>query len=262
LAEIVNPSNSPPVGSVLEAAVLDAGQTDLSWIQPPPPDKGWTLALDALRFINTVVRYFKPRHILEFGSGLSTQVLARAAAGLAHECGISSVDHDPDFAAAAALRCFGQTGKMCRVAFQIAPLVAREYGGKFVPAYLMKPERFVSQMPVDLVLIDGPPAVLGGREGTLYQAMDYVKPGTLVLLDDSARREERAALANWQGMLGSAIEVIELPGFTKGMAAIIVHGPVRSTDLFTHRLLDVRKPQFANVAFQRRRECKLSDSGA
>jgi predicted O-methyltransferase YrrM len=238
----MNRSKSPSIGSILGAALLDAGQTDLSWIQPPP-DSGWTLALDALRFITNVVRHVKPRHILEFGSGLSTQVLARAAGGLKNECSISSVDHDPEFGAAAAQSYFGQTGKMCRVAFQTAPLVAREYGGKFVPAYLIKPERFASEAPVDLVLVDGPPAVLGGREGTLYQAMDYMKPGTLVLLDDSRRREERAALANWQDTLGSTIEVIELTGFTKGMTAIIVHESVRSTELWAHRL-NLAKPQF------------------
>jgi hypothetical protein len=242
----MDPSNTPSIGSILQAAVLDADQTDLSWIQPPPPDCGWTLALDALLFITNVVRHFKPRHVLEFGSGLSTQVLARAAADLADECSISSVDHDPEFGAAAAQSCLSNTGKTCHVAFQTAHLVTRAYGGKFVPAYLIKPEQFASQMPVDLVLIDGPPAALGGREGTLYQAMDYMKPGTLVLLDDSGRREERAALANWQDMLGSAIEAIELPGFTKGMAAIIVHEPVRSTELWAHRL-NLEKQRFANV---------------
>lgn len=236
MAEIRHPSDAPPIGAILQAALLDAEHTDLSWIQPPPEDHGWTLALDALRFITNVVRHFKPRHILEFGSGLSTLVLARAAAGLAHECRISSLDHDPEFGAAAAACCLNHVKKTCYVAFQTAPLVARLYGDKFVPTYLIKPKQLASEISVDLVLIDGPPAVLGGREGTLYQAMDYVKPGALVLVDDSRRREEREALTNWQDMLGSAIEVIELPAFTKGMAAIIVHEPVRGNDLSTHRL--------------------------
>jgi len=256
----MDPSNTASVGSILQAAVLDADQTDLSWIQPPPPDCGWTLALDALRFITSVVRHFKPKHVLEFGSGLSTQVLARAAADLENECGISSVDHDPEFGAAAAQSCLSHTGKTCHVAFQTAHLVARAYGGKFVPAYFIKPEQFASKMPVDLVLIDGPPAVLGGREGTLYQAMDYMKPGALALLDDSGRREERAALANWQDILGSAIEVIELPGFTKGMAAIIVHEPVRGTELWAHRL-NLEKQRFANAIVSHGPECDLSDPG-
>ena len=236
MAEIMHSSDASPIEAILQAALLDAEHTDLSWIQPPPEDHGWTLALDALRFLTNVVRHFKPRHILEFGSGLSTLVLARAAAALAHECRISSLDHDPEFGAAAAESCLNHVNETCYVAFQTAPLVARWYGDKFVPTYLIKPKQLASEIPVDLVLIDGPPAVLGGREGTLYQAMDYVKPGALVLIDDARRREERKALTNWQDMLGSAIEVIELPAFTKGLAAIIVHEPVRGNDLSTHRL--------------------------
>src|ERR1051326_4400992 len=113
----MNPSSSSSIGCIVETAVLEARQTDLSWIQHPP-DSGWSLALDALRFIACVVQHARPRHILEFGSGLSTRVLARAAAALEHECCISSLDHDPEFGAAAVQSYFGQTEKMCRVAFQ------------------------------------------------------------------------------------------------------------------------------------------------
>jgi predicted O-methyltransferase YrrM len=257
LAEIMDPSGTRSIGSILQAAIYDAGQTDLSWIQPPPSDYGWTLAPDALRFISQVIRHFQPRHVLEFGSGLSTQVLARAATGLERQCSISSVDHDPEFGAAAEESSLRHAGKMCNLALQTAPLVVRVYGNKLVPAYLIKPGQFASNLPVDLVLIDGPPAVLGGREGTLYQAMDYLKPGALLLLDDSERREERATLANWQEMLGSAIEVTELTGFTRGMAAIIVHEPVRSTELWAHRQR-VEKRRFVNALTA----CDLGDPGA
>ena len=226
----MSPSQTSSIGSILHEALVDSPHTDLSWIQTSSIDWNWTLALDALRFITNVVRHFKPEHVLEFGSGLSTQALARAAEASGHECSISSIDHDPEFAVAAQQDCLNYNGTMCRVAFQTAPLVARLYAGKFVPTYLIKPELFASTKLVDLVLMDGPPAVLGGREGTFYQAMGYVRPGALVLLDDSNRKEEQAALANWQLMFGSAIEVIELPGFVKGMAAIVVHEPVRTTE--------------------------------
>jgi hypothetical protein len=85
------------------------------------------------------------------------------------------------------------------------------------------------------VVIDGPPVVLGGREGTLYQAMDFARRGTVVLLDDADRTEERATLAHWQQSLGDAIEVRRLPGFAKGMVAILVRQPVRRAALWEHR---------------------------
>jgi len=199
---------------------------DLSWIVPAPSADGWTLAPDALRFVTQMVREVRPRHVLEMGSGLSTRLLAREAVG---GCVISSVDHDPQYNWETG---GGQAGN---VAFHLAPLVVREFGGKLCGAYLIRPDRMASKEPVDLVVIDGPPVNLGGREGTLYQVMDYARAGTVVLLDDSKRPEERAAIRAWQDNLGDAIAVEQLAGFAKGMAAIVIHKPVRTAELWKHR---------------------------
>lgn len=222
--------------NALRAALADTDWVDLSWIQPPPSNDGWTLAMDALRFLTRLVKHLRPRHILEFGSGLSTRVLARACAELQQRCCISSVDHDPEFGPATARELTDQRKAGCRVRFQLAPLVVRDCGGKLLPFYHIRPERLASRSPVDLVVIDGPPVVLGGREGMLYQAMDFARRGTLLLLDDADRTEERIVLSRWQDSLGEAIEVDRLPGFTKGMGSIIVREPVRRSDIWTHRL--------------------------
>ncbi|MBI3934184.1 MAG: class I SAM-dependent methyltransferase [Acidobacteria bacterium] len=219
----------------IRAALADAADVDLSWIQPLPSWDGWTLAPDALRFLTSLVTHLRPRHILEFGSGLSTRVLARAGAALQPPCRITSVDHDPEFGRIAA-RQLGEQAAGCRVRFQLAPLVARDCGGKSLPMYHVRPGRFASRRPSDLVLIDGPPVVLGGREGTLYQALDFARPGTLVLLDDADREEERAALSRWRDNLGPAIEVHRLPQFAKGMAAVIIREPIPQARLEAHRL--------------------------
>src|SRR5579885_2314858 len=222
--------------NALRDALADTDSVDLSWIQPPPSNDGWTLAMDALRFLTSLVKYLRPRHVLEFGSGLSTRVLARACAETGLRCCISSVDHDPEFGPAAARELASQQGVGCRVRFQLSPLVVRDWGGKLLPLYHIRPERLASRRPVDLVLIDGPPVVLGGREGMLYQAMEFARRGTLLILDDTDRIEERIVLSRWQDSLGGAIEVDRLPSFTKGMASIIVRDPVRRADLWTHRL--------------------------
>src|SRR4051812_44802208 len=169
----------------IRAALAEMGAVDLSWIQPAPTADGWTLAPDALRFVTKLVEVMRPRHILELGSGLSTRVLSRAAGGLADPCAISSVDHDPQYNWETG---GGQTEPGgARVAFHLAPLVVREYGGKLVGAYLIQEAKLASTAAVDLVVVDGPPVNLGGREGTLYQVMDYARPGTVMLLDDSKR---------------------------------------------------------------------------
>ena len=70
---------------------------DISWIHPPPEKDGWTLAADALKFIDALVRELRPAHVIEFGAGLSTKVLARACVEMKSPCAISSIDHDPEF---------------------------------------------------------------------------------------------------------------------------------------------------------------------
>jgi len=171
----------------LEAALADTTPVDLSWIDPPPAPDGWTLAADALRFLTRLVAHMRPGHVLEFGSGLSTRALARACAALAPPGAVSSIDHDPEFGAIAARALADTPVPGGRVAVQIAPLVARDYGGKLVPVYHLDAARFASPRPVDLVVVDGPTVVLGGREGTLYQALQFARPGTLLVLDDADR---------------------------------------------------------------------------
>jgi predicted O-methyltransferase YrrM len=221
--------------AALDAALTDATAVDLSWIQPPPAADDWTLAPDALRFLTSLVRHLQPRHILEFGSGLSTKVLARACFESGPSVGISSVDHDPEFGRRPGTASHDHPLRV-RVRFQLAPVVARDCGAKLLPVYLLRPDRFASRCAVDLVLIDGPPITLGGREGVLYQVMDFARPGTLVLLDDAQRRSERSAVGHWVDTLEEAIEVRTPAGFTKGLAAIIIREPVPRRELWERKL--------------------------
>jgi hypothetical protein len=230
----------------IEQALSEAAQVDLSWIKPPPVADGWTLAPDALRFVTRVVEVLRPRHILELGSGLSTRLLSRAGAKLSPKAVVSSVDHDPQFN--------WESSKVteaggAKVAFHLAPLVVREFGGKLLGAYLIQPAKLATKRPADLIVIDGPPVNLGGREGTLYQIMDFARPGTVVLLDDSKRPEERAALKAWQDNLGDAITVRQLPGFAKGMASIVIHRPVRLRDFWQNRF-DLSKTEIEKIVPQ------------
>ena len=218
----------------LEAALADRKQSDVA--ASLPAQNEWALPLDEQRFLASLVIHMKPRHILELGSGTSTQVLARASLQLPTPCCISSVEHDPDFHESTIRGLADQRQAGCQIALHFAPLVLREYGGKLLPVYRLRPQRFACLSPADLVLIDGPPAALGGREGTLYQVLDFARTGTLVLLDDANREEERAVLSRWQDSLGDAIEVKLLPEFSHGMAAIIIREPIPISDLWNHRL--------------------------
>jgi len=208
---LVSFMKNPNPSDAIEVALREAAQVNLSWIVPPPTADGWTLAPDALRFVTKMVEVLRPRHILELGSGLSTRLLSRAAGALSPRCVISSVDHDPQFN-------WGSGG-------------AIDEGG----AKVIQPPKLATKRPADLVVIDGPPVNLGGREGTLYQVMDFARAGTVVLLDDSKRPEERAAIKAWEENLGDAVSIRQLPGFAKGMAAIVIKTPVATKDFWHHR---------------------------
>jgi hypothetical protein len=229
------PNSVAAMWAALDAAIADTAPVDLAWIQPPPTNSGWTLAPDALRLLARLTPRLRPRHVVEFGAGLSTRVLARSAANLDSPCAISSVDHDPEFGAPTAERP-GDLPATISLRFQLAPVVARDCGGKLLPAYHLDRSRFASPLPADLVLIDGPPITLGGREGTLYQAMEFIRPGTLLLLDDADRRSERSAVAHWLDNLGDAIETRYLPHFAKGLCAIVVREPIPRSALWQRKL--------------------------
>src|SRR2546423_3996224 len=132
----------------IQQALSARDRVDISWIQPPPEKDGWTLAADALRFIDALVRQIKPKHVIEFGAGLSTKVLARACVQMHAPCAISSIDHDPEFGISDTKK-FVESSKDLTLASQIAPLVARDYGGKLLPTYLWDAGKLASKAPAD-----------------------------------------------------------------------------------------------------------------
>lgn len=219
----------------LQTALKNSNNVNLLDIDPFPKTTNWTLSPETLKFLVSLVPLLKPQHILEFGSGLSTRVLAWACGSIKSPCSITSVDHDPEFSQAAASELSKQKVK-CSVTYNFAPLIARECAGKTMPMYKLDEIRLASSQPADLIVIDGPPNCLGGREGTLYQAMTFSRPGTLVLLDDANRSDEKQAVTMWQDTFDEAIEVNFLPGFTRGLAAITISEPVLIGNLSSYLL--------------------------
>jgi predicted O-methyltransferase YrrM len=235
----------------LNHAIKNFSQIDLDEFQVPKSVSSWCLDFDTLRLVVALIRCQEPQHILEMGSGLSTRVLLQASQLLKHPSQISSVDHDPDFIKETRSTISADLAE--RLGLQLAPLVIRKFGEDFLPTYRIDPGKFASRSPVDLCLIDGPPIGLGGREGTLYQVLPFCRPGTCVLLDDATRENERKVLEKWSKCLGDAIEVRDLEGFKKGLAAVIVHKPVHPDQLWQHMLemaaseLDDKIPAGARV---------------
>lgn len=227
-----------PLGTARQAfrrAQADSAAVDLSWIQPPPGNSDWPLAPDALRLLMALVSATGARHVIELGSGLSTRALGRVLSGAGPGGAVSSIDHDPDFGAAARRAYEAEPAAGVRVRFQIAPVVMRDCGGELLPVYAVNPARMAARRPADLVLIDGPPELLGGRQGTLHQLMPFMRPGTIVLLDDAGRWHERRILRAWEQDFGDAIEVLQRSESPKGMAVLLVREPVAPARMWEHR---------------------------
>lgn len=221
--------------AALYAAMADTSVTDQSCIRALILDKAWSIAGDTLDLLAKIIDQMKPQHILEFGSGVSTISMALSCQRLSLNCLITSIDHDPKFSRSTEQQ-FARLEVNIGTRFSVAPLVVREFGGKQLPAYFLEEADACESIPADLVLIDGPPLLLGGREGVLYQVMNVIRPGTLILLDDANRAHELEIISKWQDNLGEAIEVHRFPNFEKGLASIIAKKPVVEEKLWSHKL--------------------------
>lgn len=198
---------------------------------------GWSLDKDTCQFIGRVCERLRPRRVLEFGTGLSTLVLANEASkGNVGE--IWSVDHLSDFEGHPRnmLSAKKQAGfvNFCRF-----PLKLTYLGGKIFFFYSVPRDFFRKKGPLDLVIIDGPPYYYNSREAALYAVYPHLSSSGLVILDDAKRKNrEQAYLKNWKEYYRQNIDsTLFLDEFKSGLASIW--------------LTEKKSPAF-NAAFNRR----------
>ncbi|MGZ8347672.1 MAG: class I SAM-dependent methyltransferase [Allosphingosinicella sp.] len=132
----------------------------------------------------------KPRLVVEFGTGASTLVLARAL----HKAGggqLISFDQHPDFVDATRqwLADYGLDADL-----RAAPLRASPDGW---PGLWY--DHGPLPMDIDLMLIDGPPWTIHPlTRGAASSLFDHIAPGGTVMLDDAARPGERLVARRWR----------------------------------------------------------------
>jgi predicted O-methyltransferase YrrM len=186
-----------------------------------------TLGAETLQFLGMLVLWKQPRHIFEFGSGLSTMFLSRLLQrlGTTTPFPMMSIDHSH--------RYLGETrralGGSPDVHLVHAPLAVTECAGRvfttYHPAYLREiPE----DVRFDFVLIDGPPAYRYGREAPLYHLSPYLTQDALIVLDDANREPEQEALANWRRTWPEGFAMMQFPELKKGLAVLRIGEPLRA----------------------------------
>lgn len=215
------------------SAVLDVAAhlaaTDADGCDAPRGADDWSLDGRSLSFLACLVRRLQPRGVLEFGSGASTVVLGSTVSALPEPTQVVAIESDPLHRARTEglLTDGGLDGTVRLVP---AHIVARRRHGRYVPIYHVdaQPGEDDVLRPgwADLILVDGPPLPLGGREGALYQALEAARTGAVLMLDDSRRDSERELLGRLLSQFGGSVEAMNLLGFSKGLAVVLVTSPI------------------------------------
>ncbi len=149
---------------------------------PIPATRGWAGSPDLLLTLVTLVRKYKPKTIVELGSGVSTLVLAKS---VGRGGKVISIDNSEEYA--------GYTREMLadhgvrNVQIIVAPLKKYPGGSEWYDLTKLKAIR-----RVDLLLVDGPPATSdpAARFPALAEFSSKLSARAVVVLDDTIRESE------------------------------------------------------------------------
>lgn len=158
-----------------------------------PAMRGWAGSPDFLLKVAQAAQADRPTTVLECSSGVSTVVLARCMQlqGFGH---VYSLEHEAEYAEKTR-RLLAEHGLTAFATVLHAPLVQRDgfspwYDETVLPLQLP---------PVDLLVIDGPPAALAeqARYPALPRLINKLAPSVTVMLDDAGRPDELALVRRW-----------------------------------------------------------------
>lgn len=197
---------------------------DLSFIENPGFG-GWRLEEDTCKFIGKYCEIYKPEVVVEFGTGLSTLILAQEVLK-GNVKTIWSIDHQKIFPGHPKAIVEQNKAMSSHVHFDWFPIKMKVYEGKVFQFYDI-PDGFFKRMGhIDLVIIDGPPYYFDSREAALYAVYEQLSKKSLVLLDDANRKNrEQKYIKQWKHHYGKNIQCeIFVDEFCKGLACLCLTG--------------------------------------
>ncbi len=187
-----------------------------------------TLSIDALQFIYEMCQSYKPKVVLEFGSGLSTLFFCEILYQL-HKTDFLLISIDDSHEYLDKTRGMVQefikgTNSDINSCVRCVNAPIESYSFKFrkFKTYAKNQvENSISSLPnIDLVLIDGPLGWKFGREAPLYIIRKKISPETIIILDDASRPYEQEAIANWSKMFKRGINQKYYSDIEKGLSVI------------------------------------------
>jgi hypothetical protein len=178
---------------------------------------------ETLQLLAALVRQIAPRHVIVFGCDATCELVALL--GFEHgRMGVTVFEHDP-WAAEEWINAASPYAVNYRwLSFCICPLVTRRCGSTLRPVYDDGMTLPVVPDPADLVVINGPPEELGGRSGTIYQALKYARAGSIVLVLN-VREGEAEMFEAWVIELETHLQFAP-PGLLSRHLAFIVREPL------------------------------------
>lgn len=197
-------------------AKLDRLVARLGWTRADlPKTDGWAGSPDLLDTLARHVLGQRPDTVVEFGSGLSTLVIARALQRNGHGT-LLSFDHNEGFAELTRRRLAERDLVADVRAVELEPSGRWGYPGEWYAT----PELPAA---IDLLVIDGPPAWFNaGTRGAAGPAVfPHLAPGATILLDDADRPGERENARRWKAEFPDIAftELQSAKGILKGVRA-------------------------------------------
>lgn len=184
----------------------------------------YEISPDLARLLAGIVLTCRPRSVLEFGSGRSSLVIARAL-GAVGGGRLTSVENAPEFgrdAWAIVERVRGVDAQRVVSDVRVTLTPAGPFNG-----YVDAAPALSVRAPYDLVLIDGPSGPLG-RDWTMFGAIRHLSPGALVIVDDTARPGERRAVERWLRRWPGLSVALDRPEMTRGAMILRFDGRTRA----------------------------------
>lgn len=154
----------------------------------------YSLARETLALLWELCRKYKPKTLVEFGSGLSTVLFANYARSAQAPVTVVAFEHSEQYAEET--RSLLETFRLQNYA------IILKYPTD-IPIFLES----IGKSRIDMVLIDGPPRTFGeGRMLTLPSLSHALRRGGIFVLDDAFRRHERQCVYDWRrrGLIRSA----------------------------------------------------------
>jgi predicted O-methyltransferase YrrM len=174
------------------------------------PTTSWSMRFSNLLAILDLLDAHRPRLVVEFGSGISTLLIA-AWMRESHQGRIVSFDHDADWAAITRRYLHNhELGDFAEVVH--APLRSSSDEQSVSAWYDLDRHQIAELEDIDMVVVDGPPAGIVekrlARMPALGRLYDRLAPSCVVILDDAKRTGESQIVNEWTTRYSEFIPVV------------------------------------------------------